>query len=276
MERTKRPLKEVDFSACNNLPAEAERAARLVESEGAVTLRQVLPAPFIQELLDALNAALAEDADTFGPSHPFTGMVHALMTRGKPFLKLLETPAVLAVSRATLGHGCVVHAYNSSSIPPEGPNFTSRIHVDSPRLIPNYLTNIGFIFPLCPFTQHNGAMEIAPSLVARKQCPSVEDFNNARITLDNLLPGDAVCFNVRCWHRGGINRTSQWRHAVTINVCRAFMRQQFDYPRMLGESVVSQLSPDLQQFLGYYVRMPTSMKEFLLPGERRPYRLNQE
>ena len=54
------------------------------------------------------------------------------------------------------------------------------------------------------------------------------------------------------------------------------MRQQFDYPRMLGEVTLSQLSPELQQFLGYHVRMPTSLAEFLLPPDVRPYRAGQE
>jgi Phytanoyl-CoA dioxygenase (PhyH) len=275
-ERAMPHLTEIDASGLKNLPVEADRIARLVEAEGAVTLRDVIPPDFAQELLVALKVALAKDADSYGVSHPFPGMVHALMARGKPFLKLLECTVFLAVSRAILGHGCIVHAYNSSSIPPEGPNFTSRIHVDSPRLIKGYITNIGWFFPLSVFTPDNGPMEIAPTLVPREHCPSEEEFKRARIVLDNVRPGDAVCFNVRCWHRGGINRTSQWRHAVTVNVCRAFMRQQFDYPRLLGEGTVSHLSPDLQQALGYYVRMPTSMEEFLLPAEQRLYRPGQE
>ena len=119
-------------------------------------------------------------------------------------------------------------------------------------------------------------MEIAPSLAGNASCPTEDQFNAAKVILDHLTPGDAVCFNVRCWHRGGVNRTASPRHAITLNVCRAFMRQQFDYPRMLGESTVAQFTPDLQQFLGHYVRMPTSMREFLLAPDQRPYRAGQE
>jgi ectoine hydroxylase-related dioxygenase (phytanoyl-CoA dioxygenase family) len=270
------PLVEFDIATVQDLTAEAQRIATEVQANGAVTLRGVVPISLVHELRTALVAAMAKDAEEYGNAYPYPGMVHALMSRDSLFLNFLESPAILAISRAVLGHGCIVSAFNSSSMPPQESNYTSRIHVDSPRLVPGYITNIGFVFALDPFTKSNGAMEIAPSLVGHASCPGEEQFNAAKVILDHLTPGDAVCFNVRCWHRGGVNRTASPRHSITLNVCRAFMRQQFDYPRMLGESTVSELSPDLQQFLGYHVRMPTSMGEFLLPPNQRPYRAGQE
>lgn len=269
-------LTEFDIATVGDLSAEAQRIARELQANGAVTLRRVVSLPLVQELRTALIAAMAGDAQEYGNSYPYPGMVHALMSRDSVFLNFLESPAILAISRATLGHGCIVSAFNSSSMAPQDSNYTSRIHVDSPRLVPGYITNIGFVLALDTFTKSNGAMEIAPSLVGYANCPSEHQFNAAKIILDHLTPGDAVCFNARCWHRGGINRTASPRHSITLNVCRAFMRQQFDYPRLLGDRTISQLSPDLQQFLGYYVRMPTSMSEFLLPPDIRPYRAGQE
>lgn len=270
------PLIEFDIATIQDLVAEAPHIASQVQANGAVTLRRIVPAPLVLELRAALIAAMAKDAAAYGDAYPYPGMVHALMSRDRLFLNFLESPAILAISRAILGHGCIVNAFNSSSLLPQADNFSSRIHVDSPRLIPGYITNIGYIFALDAFSKSNGAMEIAPSLVGLASCPSEDQFNAAKVVLDHLMPGDAVCFNVRCWHRGGINRTASPRHAITLNVCRAFMRQQLDYPRMLGDSIISQLSHDLQQFLGYHVRMPTSMREFLLPPDLRPYRAGQE
>ena len=269
-------LVEFDIAMVQDLAAEANKIASEIQKNGAATLRGFVPIPLVDEMRAALAAVMEKDATQYGNSYPYPGMVHALMSRDKLFLTFLESPAILAVSRAILGQGCIVSAFNSSSMPPRKSNYTSRIHVDSPRLIPGYITNLGFIFALDPFNKSNGAMEIAPSLVGHESCPSEDEFNAAKVILDHLTPGDAVCFNVRCWHRGGVNRTTIPRYAITLNVCRAFMRQQFDYPRMLGESIVSRLTPDLQQFLGHYVRMPTSMGEFLQPPDQRPYRSGQE
>ena len=44
---------------------------------------------------------------------------------------------------AVLGPGCIVYAYTSSSMPPHRSNYSGRIHVDSPRVIPGYMTNLG-------------------------------------------------------------------------------------------------------------------------------------
>ncbi|HEX7719339.1 MAG TPA: hypothetical protein VF389_06005, partial [Woeseiaceae bacterium] len=82
--------------------------------------------------------------------------------------------------------------------------------------------------------------------------------------------------NSRCWHQSGVNTTDRWRHAVTLNICRPFMRQQFDFPRMLTEEQVADLDKDVKRFLGYHVRMPVSLEEFLAPPDERPYRPGQE
>jgi ectoine hydroxylase-related dioxygenase (phytanoyl-CoA dioxygenase family) len=253
-----------------------EKVSALVASRGAIILRSVIRRNDVQALKSALVQALQQDNERYGQEYVFKGMVHALMARGKPFCDLLGNRALLAIMRAILGPGCIIHAYNSSSMPPHHTNYSRTIHVDCPRLIHGYITNMGLTLALDAFTSDNGAMQIASLLFDRANRPDETDFESQMIILDNLEPGDAVLFNARCWHRGGLNRTDHWRHAVTMNVCRAYMRQQFDFPRMLNADVVSGLSEDVKRFLGFYVRMPVSMEEFLLPADQRPYRPGQE
>jgi ectoine hydroxylase-related dioxygenase (phytanoyl-CoA dioxygenase family) len=106
--------------------------------------------------------------------------------------------------------------------------------------------------------------------------PSTEEFDANKVVLEGLRPGDAVLSNARCWHQSGVNTTAHWRRAVTMNVCRAYMRQQFDFPRLIPAEVADGLSEDVRQFLGYHVRMPASMDEFFAPAEKRTYRAGQE
>jgi ectoine hydroxylase-related dioxygenase (phytanoyl-CoA dioxygenase family) len=265
-------MKTIDIGS----PGAVTNAASEINEHGAVIARGIVPSSLIERMREELTAAMNADAARFGSSHPFPGMVHALMVRGSSFLDLLGVDEVRAISRAVLGHGAIVHAFNSSSLPPHHTNYAGRIHVDSPRHIPDYATNLGLAFPLDEFTIENGAMEIWPESFQLSSPPSIEEFNAHKVVLAGLRPGDAICFNSRCWHQSGVNTTADWRHAVTLNVCRAYMRQQFDFPRMIPADVAAQLTEDVRQFLGYHVRMPMSFDEFLAPPDQRPYRPGQE
>ena len=133
------------------------------------------------------------------------------------------------------------------------------------RLISGYATNIGWIFPLDPFTEDNGPMEIMPRSFTEAEKPSEDEFAPACLSLAGLAPGDACCFNARCWHRGGQNSTSAWRHAVTVNVTRSYIRQQFDYPRMVDRRVLERLDDDSRRFLGCFVECPFRSRSFRFP-----------
>ena len=87
--------------------------------------------------------------------------------------------------------------------------------------------------------------------------------------------GDMVIFNARTWHLGGENQTAQARHALTMNVCRSYMRQRFDYPRLVPPAIVEQLGDVGRRFLGFNVRIPASLEEYYLPEEQRLYKANQ-
>lgn len=208
------------------------------------------------------------------PTYIEQHMVHNLMVRGEPFLRVLENPVLHAYFSAILTDTCIVYAYTSSSMPPDGSNYSRRIHVDCPRVIPGYVTNIGVTLALDDFTPMNGATEFLPRSQFRIEKPSEEEFvRDARAVYPRA--GDAAFFNARTWHRGGINRTDRPRHALTINVCRSYMRQRFDYPRLVPPELLAKLGPLGRRFLGFDVRMPTSLQEYYLPEEQRLYRSGQ-
>jgi ectoine hydroxylase-related dioxygenase (phytanoyl-CoA dioxygenase family) len=159
-------------------------------------------------------------------------------------------------------------------MPPGGANYSHRIHVDSPRFIPNYPTNMGVMLALDDYSLENGATYFLPGSHLSDRVPSEQEFFAGA---ERPLPraGDAVVFNARTWHMGGQNRTDRARHAVTMNVCRSYMRQRFDYPRLVPEEIVATLGPVGRRFLGFHVRMPTSLHEYFVPPEQRLYLANQ-
>jgi ectoine hydroxylase-related dioxygenase (phytanoyl-CoA dioxygenase family) len=254
---------------------EPERAAAIVAADGVVVIRRVAEPPLLAALRPALEICLAEDAARFGPGHRFPGMVHALPARGAVFLDYLELPGFLQPMRRLLGHGCIVQGYNSSCVPPRGVNYAREIHVDSPRWIPGYITNVTAILAIDAFTEETGGIEIVAAGFRSPDSPTLEGFE-ADFERPQLAAGDVLMFNSRCWHRSGVNRTERWRHGISATLCRAYMRQQFDFPRMLDAAGIRVEHEGLRQILGWYVRMPTSLDEFLLPADQRPYRPGQE
>ena len=267
-------IKMFDFKA--NQKVDFLEIGQVIEKNGSVIIKNIISPETVFELKSSLISSIEEDEKKRGKDYIFYGMIHALMARNQSFLDLLTNSTILSLVRAILGKGAIVHAYNSSSMPPAGSNFSRSIHVDCPRLIPNYISNMGITIALDKFTNENGAMEIISDSFHQEKAPSEAEFEQKMFKLNNLEAGDAIFFNARCWHRGGINTTNDWRHAVTINCCRAFMRQQFDFPTMFSEEKSKEFSEDLKQFLGYFVRIPKSMEDFLLPADKRLYKSGQE
>ena len=264
-------MHEIEIDAA----ASFRRGLEEIRTRGFTIVEKVVTPDEIRCLRDELEDAISSDPATRGGEN--TGapyMIMNLMTKGDAFIELLENATLHAYFDALLGETCVLYAYTSSSMPPGGTNYSNRIHVDCPRFIPGYVSNLGVTLALDDFTDANGATFLLPESFGVEAQPSAEEFERGA---QRAYPkaGDAIVFNARTWHRGGDNLTSSWRHAVTMNVCRSYMRQQFDFPRLVDPAVVSKLAERGRRFLGFNVRMPISLEEYYLPAEHRPYKPNQ-
>jgi ectoine hydroxylase-related dioxygenase (phytanoyl-CoA dioxygenase family) len=173
-----------------------------------------------------------------------------------------------------LGASWIMYAFTSSSLPPHGTNYGNRIHVDSPRWVPGYAFNVGVMWALDEFTDDNGATQVLPGSHHSAATPSAEDFDRhfARLT---CAAGSMILFDGRLFHRAGDNRTGAWRHALTMNACRSFMKQRFDWVRFIPAPIAGALSPQARRIIGFDTRLPTSLEEFFLPEERRLYKPGQ-
>lgn len=253
-----------------------DAALSAIAERGFAIVPGVVDAAEIAVLREALERAIAEDLARWGgnPHYHDAHMVMNLMTRGDAFMRLLENPVVHAYASALLGPTCILYAYTSSSMPAGGTNYSRRVHVDAPRWIPGYVTNVGFTLALDDFTADNGAMSVLPESHLSPEPPDDATFD---AHAETVLPraGEMIVFNARTFHRGGVNRTARTRHAVTMNVCRAYMRQQFDYPRLVAPELVERLGPVGRRFLGFDVRMPASLAEYYVADDERLYKAGQ-
>jgi ectoine hydroxylase-related dioxygenase (phytanoyl-CoA dioxygenase family) len=178
---------------------------------------------------------------------------------------------------AVLGEGCILYAYTSSSMPPHKTNYSSRIHVDVPfsRFIENYNTNFGAFIAVSDITEENGGMYFLPGSHKLTSAPSEEEFmKNAKRCVINA--GSVFFFNPRVWHKGGTNKTGEWRHAITMNICRPYMKQRIDIPRALSHLDTSKWSEKAKQKLGFYAQTPASYDEYYVAPELRKYKQKYE
>jgi ectoine hydroxylase-related dioxygenase (phytanoyl-CoA dioxygenase family) len=248
---------------------------KAIRERGFAVVPGVLDEKTIATMKDALQRAIDEDLARWeGRDYSDAWMVHNLMVRHPVFAEFLEGPVLHAYLSPLLGDTCIVYAYTSSSMPPSGSNFSRRVHVDSPRMIPDYWTNVGVMVALDDYTEENGATRFLPHSFELEEPPPLEEFLEAsEQTL--IRAGQAVVFNARTWHMGGANRTETPRHAITLNVCRSYMRQRFDYPRLVGDETLQHIGEVGRRFLGFNVRMPASIEDYYLPEEERLYKAGQ-
>ena len=253
-----------------------EERATLIATRGCFIERDVLTPDFVARARAELAAAIEKEVEYHGNrDYSDFGMVLLCALYGGVFLDLFDNERLLAPFESVLGQGCIVYAYTSSSMPPEGKNYSRRVHVDCPRVIPDYVSNMGATILLDDFTVENGATWYLPGSQWNTEPPEEEFFyrNADRV----IAPaGSVFFFNARIWHAGGENTTSKWRHALTINMCRPWMKQRIDIPRALAGIDMSGASDRVRQKLGFLAQVPASYDEYYQPPERRKFQQKVE
>jgi ectoine hydroxylase-related dioxygenase (phytanoyl-CoA dioxygenase family) len=124
------------------------------------------------------------------------------------------------------------------------------------------------------FTLENGATYVLSGSHHLEEKPSDEYF---RAHAEQVVgsAGNVLIFDSNVWHAAADNLTDAPRRSVTPMYCRPYIKQQFDYPRMLGEDVGRQLSEPIRQVIGYNARVPASLDEWYQPPEKRMYKPGQ-
>ena len=250
--------------------------AEQIRTTGYLVLNDILSAGFIERAKKELTDAIEKEAMQHGGrTHKDYAQVLLCSLYGGVFTEIFDNRKLMEPVNAVLGDGCIVYGYTSSSMPPGKTNYGGRIHRDCPRYIPAYITNVGIIVMLDDFTEENGATWFLPASEVGPDLPSEQEFYQKARRM--VAPaGSVFYFNARVCHAGGVNDTNTWRHALTINMCRPWMKQRLDIPRAMAHMDLTGVSATAMQKLGFHSQVPASYEEFYVPPEIRKYKQKAE
>jgi ectoine hydroxylase-related dioxygenase (phytanoyl-CoA dioxygenase family) len=254
-----------------------------LEYNGFAIVEGVLDAGLIDDTREALYAVQGRIVADVGEERLARagelGVLRLMLKYEPHFFKLLELEPVLAIVDATVSETATLHLQNGLVLPPldtdQGPDiFQLRFHRDFPRVLNGYLMSINTFFAIDEFTAENGGTLLAPGTQQRGGTPR-EDYLREAAVAAECPPGSMIVFDSTLWHAAGQNRSRRDRLAINQQFTRSYVKQQIDYVRALGDEVVLAQKPRMQQLLGWYTRVVTSLDEFYRPPEERLYRSGQ-
>jgi len=201
--------------------------------------------------------------------------VYALLAKSPVFAELATEPLVLALCEAVLGPHFLLSACLAIKLHPG--ETAQALHYDDsfvalPRPRPSYA--LSTFWAIDAYTADNGATEIIPgshrwgeerphtNSAGPGQSPvsapgafalpeTHPDLQPALMPAGSLM----VCLGT-LWHRGGGNRSTAARLAITPQYCAGWARQMENMTLAVPPAVAASLPPRAQELLGYSIWPP--------------------
>lgn len=254
-----------------------EEFDKAIRKDGWALLESVVPERIIWEMSEDLDFAYAScrRAQKEGGLADVTeGTVHHLpAVRGRSFLRFLESnPAAPYISRFFGGKPYILQSFGGNFNFPDAGNYAGRVHRDI-RSFWNDRLMLNTLVTLDDMNAENGATWLLPGGHEMEERPADEVFDSCAVQV--TAARSILLWDSRLWHRAGVNRSKAPRRIVTPIFTLPFYKSGFDYCRGLGYERVAEMSPQLQQVLGYLSRVPASLDEWYRKPEERLYQGSQ-
>ena len=135
------------------------------------------------------------------------------------------------------------------------------------------MLSLNFLIAFDKFTKTNGGTYVIPGSHTNPELPSQKYISSDEKQI-TCPAGSLIILDSNLWHRGGVNLSSRPRRAINQQYTRPFIKQQIDYPYLLGSKI--DLETKLAQRLGYWSIPPKSLEEFRVNDpSKRTYRAEQ-
>lgn len=274
-------MSNIDNSLCVH-----EEYLESIRRDGYVLIKQAVPVEVVQDLVAYVNG--------FEYSSEQQSKIDAAVQRLNGYGKTIynvaaKRPEVLRhFIRGVAGEllkGMLNDKYYHT-LNPALPNYILRAahfrsstgalpyHIDS--FIPyggDHSSVVQCMLFLNPSTQQNGCTLVVPG--SHKSAAYAPQGDNPQAVPIEAQPGDMVVVDSRIWHATLANVANSSRWALIATFCRWYIKQSYDYPRVLSRAVFDELEDDEKVVFGYCSTVPldefekTELKTGL--DKARPY-----
>ena len=227
-----------------------------IHERGYVVIPGLLSSPQLDEIRSALAPYLR---GTLRGRNAFEGFdterVYALLAKAPVVAELVEHPRVLALIDQLLEASYLLSANLAIQLYPGQTH--QPLHFDDsfckvPR--PRKAYGVSAIWAIDDFTAENGATEVIPeSHRWGAERPAEDDPRIERVVMS---AGSVLVFTGTLWHRGGANRSTAPRLAITPQYCEPWLRQIEQQVLCVPPEMAAQYSERVQQLLGYSIYPP--------------------
>ena len=235
---------------------ETEEALERIDRDGYAILEGVLA----RDEIDALRASIeALEVGRPGGRNNFEGektqRVYSLAGKGEPFLKLAEHPRVVALlDRVLLPNWLLSNLQSIRIHPGETPQPWHNDDGFYPIPRPRPTLALSAIWAIEDFTADNGATEVVPG--SHRWRDERPDDDDPRAVAAIMPAGSVIVFDAALWHRGGSNRSTRTRLAISPQYCQPWLRPQESQLLVVPPSKAAACSPRVRAMLGYSIHPP--------------------
>ncbi len=241
-----------------------------IEKDGYTIIPDFLTAQELAEVRRVLGFYLGTRSGRNNFEGYRTERVYTLVARGRVFWNIALHPRILALCRHYFLPNYLLTASQAIRI---GPGETPQpFHADDmfytvPR--PRPMISLSTIVAIDDFTAANGGTEVVPGSHLWNEAqldgfvgqiladaPQNQEPLAAKSQPVVMPAGACVVFSGMLLHRGGANRSSAARCAISNQYCQPWARQQENFTLSVPPEVARQMPEPLQGLLGYSIHPP--------------------
>lgn len=249
----------------------------VMKEKGWVLLEAVVPEELVLRMANELQSAYLHCRSLQERNGISTGTeytVHHLIGQGESFFEYLEAQYIHPYLTHCFSGAYILNSFGGTINSRNSENYAHRIHRDVRTFTHNFPLLINTLVMLDNFTSENGATLVLSGSHHAEEKPDEKFFyDHAEQVIGPA--GSILIFDSNVWHAAAHNQTNTPRRSVTPMYSRPFIKQQFDYPRALGNEFGEMLKEEMRQLIGYNSRVPASLDEWYQPPEKRMYKPGQ-
>lgn len=258
----------------NNISADSFMSQ--IHERGWVHFKRVIDKTFLSEINKGLDKAYFNCREVQirnGIGDNMNGTLHHLLGQEDVFLEFINRLYLHDYIKQFFQAPYILNGFGGVINLPSSTSYVCNVHRDI-RTFYNIPMMLNMLVMVDDFTLDNGATWFLTGSNNKDERPSDEFFyDHADRAVGRA--GDIILFDSLLWHAAGKNKSEQPRRALTLTFSRPFMKQQLDYPRLLGYDNGNNYPEDVRQVLGYNSRVPSNLDEWYQPVDKRFYKQGQ-